>query len=306
MTLRAFAFAWLTLLVGPFSIAAQSDVLVQFAETAAFEFRGAPPPDLALHETLSDQEKVRIENEIQGVEREVRRLMPALADEIRVTVVLVDRDLRSVGGVSGRADAPGELLIELSTTFEGGVPALLPGLSRAMFHELHHLVRGWTIVGNRFGPGIPIAAVNEGLADVFADEQTGVVLAANEYPEQVSAWAREIMSLPVDASYGDWMFEHPDGRRAIGYRTGRYIVHQAMANSGKSVLELSELSPAEILDLAGLDGSRYDQMGAWDPESGARSTRSALGRAALFASVDRVGIVAVHGHDLVEGARDSS
>jgi hypothetical protein len=46
------------------------------------------------------------------------------------------------------------------------------------------------------------------------------------------------------------MGEHPDGRNSIGYRVGRYIVHQATANSGKSILELSELTPDEILALA--------------------------------------------------------
>jgi len=55
----------------------------------------------------------------------------------------------------------------------------------------------------------------------------------------------------VDADYSTWMMgEHPDGRNSIGYRVGRYIVHQAIANSGKSILELSGLAPNEILRLA--------------------------------------------------------
>ncbi|MFT7553665.1 MAG: hypothetical protein ACI9BV_004003 [Rhodothermales bacterium] len=45
------------------------------------------------------------------------------------------------------------------------------------------------------------------------------------------------------------MMEHPDGRTAIGYRVGRYVIHQAAAASGKNVLELSELSPEEILGM---------------------------------------------------------
>jgi hypothetical protein len=46
------------------------------------------------------------------------------------------------------------------------------------------------------------------------------------------------------------MFEHPDGRTSIGYRVGRYIVHEAMRNSGKDILALSALSPEEILNMA--------------------------------------------------------
>ena len=108
-----------------------------------------------------------------------------------------------------------------------------------------------TISGNHFGPGIATAAVNEGLANVFAEQYTGVSFEAEAYPENVDEWVVEILALPTDADYGEWMFEHPDGRQAIGYRTGRYIIHQAMANSGKTILQLSELSPDEILELAG-------------------------------------------------------
>ena len=232
---------------------AQSNVRIEFAETADHDFRSDPSPDVVLDAWLTAREKTLVEDVIHEAERRVRALMPSLTSEILVTVVLVDRDLGSVGGVSGRAAAPGELVIELSTAFPGGVEAQLPALSRTLFHELHHLVRGWTIADNRFGPGIAIAAVNEGLAEVFAEEQTGIFFAAGEYPENAAEWAREVLSLPADANYAHWMFEHPDGRKAIGYRTGRYLVHRAMANSGTSVLALSELSPDEILDLAGVN-----------------------------------------------------
>ena len=229
----------LTLLMAPVALHGQGGLEVRFEDTEEFEF--------------GESDKRRITEIIAKSERGVRAVMPALPDDIRVTVVPVQRDLGTVGGVAGRADAPGEVLIEISTTFPGGLPAAKPGLSRAVFHEFHHLVRGWTIRKNRFGPGIAIAAVNEGLADVFAEHYTGVAFEANAYPENVEEWAIEIMGLPPDADYAEWMFEHPDGRLAIGYRTGRYIVHQAMANSGKSILELSELSPDRILDLAEIE-----------------------------------------------------
>jgi len=89
------------------------------------------------------------------------------------------------------------------------------------------------------------------LADVFSEEYTGVFFEeANSYPEHADEWLAEIKSLPLDANYGAWMGEHPDGRDNIGYRVGRYIIHQATANSGKDILELSKLTPGELLNLA--------------------------------------------------------
>jgi uncharacterized protein YjaZ len=202
---------------------------------------------------FSESEKQLIDKIIVKSEERVRALLPTLTKDIRVEVIIIDRKIDLVGGVAGRADAPGEVLIEISKVFPGGVAgAVRTGLSAAIFHEFHHLSRGWTIRGNKFGQGIPIAAVNEGLAVVFSEEYTKAVFGGNSYPEDVNKWVEEIMALPENANYGEWMFLHPDGRMAIGYRSGNYIIRQAMANSRKNILELSKLFPNEILKLAGI------------------------------------------------------
>jgi len=186
-------------------------------------------------------------------EKQVRALLPELAKDIKVTVTAIDRKIEMVGGVTGRADAPGEVLIEISRVFPGGVTAAAKtALASAIFHEFHHLWRGWTINGNKFEQGIPIAAVNEGLAVVFAEKYTGVISEGNSYPKEVSEWVKEIMVLPKNADYQKWMMQqHPDGRVSIGYKVGNYLIRRAMTKSGKDVLELSNLSPDEILKLAG-------------------------------------------------------
>ena len=206
------------------------------------------------------QERVRAT--VTEVARSVDDLLPGLGERIRITVVTIDRDLGSVGGVAGRAEAPGEVLIELSAAYPGGLgEAVRVGLPSVLYHEFHHLVRGWTIRGNRFGPGIPIAIVNEGLASVFADTYSGTSFERFEYPDNAAEWLDELLLLPLDADYNTWMNEHPDGRIAVGYRTGRYVVHQALRRSGRSILELSELSPAQVLALATASG-RVGQEGA--------------------------------------------
>ena len=195
--------------------------------------------------------RAQIQATATEVARTVQALLPELTDRIKVTIQTIDRDLSSVGGAAGRADAPGEVVVMLSASYPGGLDAAVrDGLATVLYHEFHHLVRGWTIRENRFGPGIPIAAVNEGLAGVFADTYSGVSHARFDYPDNVEEWLDELLALPLDADYNEWMNDHPDGRIAAGYRTGRYVVHQAMRHSGMSILELTAVPPEEILRMA--------------------------------------------------------
>ncbi|WP_421807197.1 DUF2268 domain-containing putative Zn-dependent protease [Flagellimonas sp.] len=196
-----------------------------------------------------------IQDIVQTSELKVRELLPNLPDSINVAVEIVDWNIDVVGGVTGRTEtnSPPQVVIQISETYPGGVSkAAETALEHTIFHEFHHLYRGWAIQDNKFGPGIDIAAVNEGLAVVFSEVYT-VAMEADSPPEATEAeeWVTEILALPVNANYQHWMFQHPDGRESVGYRTGNYIVSKALAASGKNILELSELPPNEILTLAG-------------------------------------------------------
>ena len=188
-------------------------------------------------------------------ESDVRNLLPELPDSIQVEVEYVDWDLDVVDGVTGRTEtnSPPLVLVQIGKNYrEGVIDSIHSGLRATLFHEFHHLVRGWAIQDNTFSYGIPNAMVNEGLAVVFAEIHTGKVSEVNAYTEAADGWVKEILALPLDASYADWvMGEHPDGRTYIGYRTGNYLVRKAMALSGKNIIELSGLMPEEIIRLAG-------------------------------------------------------
>ncbi|MBO0329824.1 DUF2268 domain-containing putative Zn-dependent protease [[Muricauda] lutisoli] len=204
--------------------------------------------------TPSQKELVR--EVVLESEKEIRALLPTLPDSINVSLEIVDWDLDLVGGVTGRTEtnAPPVVLIQISDKYPGGVTqATQTALKHTIFHEFHHLSRGWAIQDNKYGPGISIAAINEGLAVVFSEDYTGESMEADTPPEATIAeqWVEEIRSLPLNANYQHWMFQHPDGRLAVGYRTGNYLIRKAMAQSGKDVLELSELTPNEIYQLAG-------------------------------------------------------
>jgi len=204
---------------------------------------------------FTESQKVFIREVISKSEEEVRNLLPNLPDSIKVIVAAVDWDLDIVSGVTGRTEtnSPPLVLVQISNNYQGGVIDLVyQGIKSTIFHELHHLSRGWAIQDNKFGPGISNAMVNEGLAVAFTEIYTGNIIDVNSFTDEADNWVKEILSLPLDASYAEWvMGEHPDGRTYIGYRTGNFLARQAMKNSGKNILELSNLMPNEIIKLAG-------------------------------------------------------
>ena len=204
---------------------------------------------------FTESQKVFIREVISNSEEEVRNLLPNLPDSIKVIVENVDWNLDIVSGVTGRTETnyPPLVLVQISNNYQGGViDSVYQGIKATIFHELHHLSRGWAIQDNKFGPGISNAMVNEGLAVAFTEIYTGNIFDVNSYTEEADNWVKEILSLPLDASYAQWvMGEHPDGRTYIGYRAGNFLVRRAMINSGKSILELSNLMPNEIIKLAG-------------------------------------------------------
>ncbi|MBI1237227.1 MAG: hypothetical protein GC188_11140 [Alphaproteobacteria bacterium] len=222
------------------------------ADPVATEFQSSE------HHTFTDAEMRLIDETLESTHAAVEAVFPELADTISVTVMPVQRPaLDLLGGVTGRAERADELIIEMSVTYPGGIEAAIEdGLRATTAHELHHTVRGWLMQGNHFGHGIQIAVINEGLATVFAEELTGETNPSDLPPDNVSDWAQEVLALPQRADYGQWMFVHPDGREAIGYRTGRWVVRQAMENSGLTIEEMTGLTPAAIWALAGFDWDR--------------------------------------------------
>ena len=205
--------------------------------------------------SFNQSQKDFILQTINQSEIEVRKLFPNLPDSIKVIVEKVDWDLNIVGGTTGRTETnnPPVVMVQISKNYkEGIIDSTYASLKATIFHEFHHLTRGWAIQDNKFSYGIPNSMVNEGLAVVFTEYYTGVKSEVYSYPDDVDNWVKEILELPLDANYSHWaMGEHPDGRTAIAYRAGNYLIRKAMLKSGKNIFELSELMPDEIIKLAG-------------------------------------------------------
>ena len=209
-------------------------------------------------EVLTDQHVELLDSLAQSTEAKMREVFPNLPGKITLTVSTMDRDVEIVDGVTGvtfNHKPDGEISVQISTVYPGGtIAAIRAGFETVLYHEFHHLIRGWSIHQNEFEQGIFIATINEGLAVVFAEENTGRKQVANAFPIEAEDWAKEILELPKDADYQEWVAGyHPDGRTFIGYRIGNYIVRKAMENSGKDIVTISRLTPAEIWELAGFE-----------------------------------------------------
>ncbi|WP_421871658.1 DUF2268 domain-containing putative Zn-dependent protease [Marinoscillum sp.] len=226
----------------------------------SFPAMGQDQEAVTIHYPESDllgvQERHVIDSAINAYSNELRNLLPTLPNSIIIQVKLVPNDLSTVFGVTGRADSndpKGELVIMISTSYPGGIlAAVRDGLANVIYHELHHIAHGWTMANSHLSSSILSAAVNEGLAVVFAEQYTHQIKSANAYPPNVDEWVLDIMALPDGANYSHWVSgTNPDGRQYIGYRAGKYLIEEALKNSNYDILQLSNLDVAEIVNLAG-------------------------------------------------------
>lgn len=116
-------------------------------------------------------------------------------------------------------------------------------LRGALFHEFHHLVRGSTISTTTLMDHV----VTEGLATAFERDFAGESRPWADYPADVSKWVDELLLQPPTAKRSEWLSQHPDGRRWIGYKAGTYLVDQAMKRLNRSSAELVSTPTNEIL-----------------------------------------------------------
>ncbi|WP_018918768.1 DUF2268 domain-containing putative Zn-dependent protease [Vreelandella zhanjiangensis] len=185
-------------------------------------------------------------------EPEVRQHLPILPDEIELACQTGTLVIPETGemGLSVSASRVGWTV---DASRKGGVAATARTQLRfTLFHELHHLARGWVIYRDEPRTTFMEGVVSEGLAVVFERDVGGRSTPWGEYPDNVREWVDELLALPVTAPYYSWMIQHADGRRWIGYRAGTYIAEQAIRASGMSAAALVQVPTDEILKMAGI------------------------------------------------------
>lgn len=181
---------------------------------------------------------------------ELRSLLPALADPVRVHVETSRQVIPKIG-IGATAMTPDNVSFRLDPDHTDSIAALLHKYLRpTLFHECHHLVRGWVKRGGLRPRYLIEAVVCEGLAVAFERDAAGSTSPWCDYPDDVREWVNELLPLPIHAAYPQWMFRHPDGRQWIGYRAGAFIADRAIEVSGRTAAQLAESDYREILRLA--------------------------------------------------------
>lgn len=188
-----------------------------------------------------------------ATEPEVRALLPTLPATIELAAQTGSFVIPETGE-AGSAATPVRVNWTVDPSRPGGVAAVAQAQLRfTLFHEFHHLARGWVVRGGAPQTSFMDGVVSEGLATAFERDAGGRLPPWAQYSQEASAWVAELLELPLTAPYKQWMFRHPDGRRWIGYRAGTFIADQAIAASRASAAELVQVPTDEILRLAGIN-----------------------------------------------------
>jgi hypothetical protein len=210
---------------------------------------------------FSGEERETIESIARNALVEIADHLPDAPDDIEL-VVQTGPQVIPETGEGGVALAPGRIAWTVDPARPGGVIAVARARLRiTLFHEVHHLVRGWTIEGGTVGIRMIDAAVSEGMATAFERDATGTRPPWGEYPaDEVEGWVDELLEAPGFEAYATFMLQHPDGRRWIGYRAGTWLADRAMAACGCSAADLVSTPTDEILELAGVEAGREGEM----------------------------------------------
>lgn len=220
---------------------------VAMAQPTGLAIEFIDSPDYA----FSSSDRIAIQNIAEAAVLDARQLLEGEPAHIEL-VIRAGTAVIPETGEGGVALAPGRIGWTVDPKRPGGTHAVASAYLRStLFHEMHHLVRGWTIQGGSAGRRMIDAAVAEGLATAFERDAAGSNPPWANYPDDAGVWSEQLIGLPANASYGEWMFQHSDGRRWIGYRAGTYLADRAIAESGRSAAGLAATPTDEIIGLSG-------------------------------------------------------
>jgi len=184
---------------------------------------------------------------------EVRLLLPELPSDLKVE--FNNEWLIPEFGSGGFATSTEKIELAFDMDFEDK-DAQMKNLRATYFHECYHVVQGFVGYEDDINISAIDDAILEGAATKFEMEYAEADPGWSHYPEDeiVLEWVEKIKSLPQNYDYTKWKFYNPDNNeRWIMYKTGVFIVDQALKNSELDIVDLVKMPAKEILKLAKLD-----------------------------------------------------
>ncbi len=204
-------------------------------------------------QALSDRQVEDIEKNIRKAYLAARKHLELVPEHVNFVVDLNTWDPIAETGESARAISSWHVNLVIHPEIPYGLKNLLMRQRSSVFHELNHCA---AYEAGKVGFSRLIDnMVMEGLASVFerdyADSETPPW--AHYNATECRDWLVEVIELSGTVNQAEYMFNHPDGRKWVGYKVGCLIVDEAVKNSGKSVMELTEkVSIDQIIEYSGL------------------------------------------------------
>lgn len=185
-----------------------------------------------------------------GLDR-LMELLPVVSKKLNVVVSFNPWGVIPEYGVGGHTHTSEFIEIKLDPKVPYGAEKMLQSIYATVLHEGNHAAR-WNTVkyDDRFIASLPF----EGLATVFERDYAKYQPLYGKYEDDktMQAWWAELQTAGW-SQHDDLFFNHPDGRRWVGYQTGTWLIDQAIKKSGKTVMELTVLPADDIFELAGLN-----------------------------------------------------
>lgn len=195
-----------------------------------------------------------IEASIAGYYDEVRRLLPGLPEMVKI--YFGDYGIMPESGVGGYAYSSDIITISLDPDFKDKEKQL-NNIRPTIFHEAFHQYQHYTGEGPRYSA--IEGAVYEGMATVFEREHAGVLEPYGDYQQtavdNLKQWTEDLKKLGHEyledkKIYNAWKFYHPELKeRWIAYKVGTWITDQVLERQNLSILDLSDKTAAEVLEL---------------------------------------------------------
>jgi uncharacterized protein YjaZ len=187
---------------------------------------------------------------------EVTKILPELPRKL--SIWLDNKWLSKETGTGGHAYSPGIVTISFDIDFENK-QSQLENLRGTVFHESYHLVQGHTGIDSKAEYHSMLdSAIYEGCATVFERNYANVSPSWGEYKqhsrEELESWY-EAMAILLPEDYWDgkgglmqkWAFyDQDDGHRWKLYKTGSWVVDEAVKRLGIDVLFMRKMSAGEI------------------------------------------------------------
>jgi uncharacterized protein YjaZ len=185
-------------------------------------------------------------------EQEVRQLLPTLP---QFNTVFNNTWLIPDTGTGGFARSKDQIELAFDLHFLDK-DRQLDDLKGSLFHECYHLVQGFVSDDYSYDKVTALDnAIYEGAATVFEKVHTKSQPKWGEYPERPKAleWLELIRNLGTDVNYSKWKFYHPElDERWILYRTGSFIIDEALNNNDVKIENLATMPPSDIFRLSRL------------------------------------------------------